>query len=48
MIASYRKGGYKGDRVELFSLAAGDTPRGNGHRLWFEKFRFNIREQILP
>lgn len=48
LIATYKKGGYNGDRVKLFPVAAGDTPRGNGHRLWFGKFRFCIREKLLP
>ena len=48
LMATYKKGGYNGDRVKLFSVAGGDTPRGNGHRLWFGKFRFYLREKLLP
>ena len=35
-------------RVKLFLVAAGDTSRGNGHRLWFGKFKFCIRAKLLP
>lgn len=48
LMAAHVKSGYNGDRVKLFSVAAGDTPKGNGHGLWFRKFRFNIREKLLP
>lgn len=33
LTATYMKGGYDGDRVKIFSVSAGDTPRENGHRL---------------
>lgn len=47
LTATHMKGGYDGDRVNIFSVSAAGTPRENEHRLQFGKFRFNIKEKLF-